>query len=234
MAVNGRPAALPSIKRHATNTAKSLDLKTKTQGQPIRLGIIVAPMHDRLADIAGYLWLALGIFWLVMALTAKRTARTQSPGSRLVHITPEILAFCLLFTPGPWKRWPQWRFVPETWLAVAWFGLALVVAGLGFSIWARLFLGRNWSGRVTIKEEHELIQTGPYSIVRHPIYSGFLLAILGTALVQGEFRSLLALPVAALGWVLKSRHEEFFMAQQFGNAYLDYKRRVKALVPFVV
>lgn len=85
-----------------------------------------------------------------------------------------------------------------------------------------------------IKEEHELIQTGPYSIVRHPIYSGFLLAILGTALVQGEFRSLLALPVAVLGWALKLRLEESFMAQQFGNAYLDYKRRVKALVPFVV
>jgi protein-S-isoprenylcysteine O-methyltransferase Ste14 len=190
-------------------------------------------VHDRLADIAGYLWLALGIFWLVMAVTAKRAARTQSPGSRLLHITPEILAFCLLFAPGPWEQW-QWRFVPETSLAVAWLGLALTVAGLGFAIWARLFLGRNWSGRVMIKEEHELIQTGPYSIVRHPIYSGFLLAILGTALVQGEFRSLLALPVAVLGWALKLRLEESFMAQQFGNAYLDYKRRVKALVPFVV
>src|SRR5262249_13239381 len=110
----------------------------------------------------------------------------------------------------------------------------LTLAGIGFSIWARLFLGRNWSGRVTIKEQHELIQSGPYSIVRHPIYSGFLLAILGTALVQGHLRSLLALPLAALGWSLKLRLEESFMAHQFGSAYLDYKRRVKALVPFVV
>lgn len=191
-------------------------------------------MHDRLADVAGYLWLALGIFWLVMALTAKRAARTQSPGSRLLQITPEIGAFSLLFGRWPWPQWLQWRFVPESSLAIAWMGLALVVAGIGFSIWARLFLGRNWSGRVTIKEQHELIQNGPYSIVRHPIYSGFLLAILGTALVQGQLRSLLALPLAALGWTLKLRLEESFMSQQFGNAYLDYKRRVKALVPFVV
>jgi protein-S-isoprenylcysteine O-methyltransferase Ste14 len=90
------------------------------------------------------------------------------------------------------------------------------------------------SGRVTIKEQHELIQNGPYAIVRHPIYSGFLLAILGTAIVHGELRGLLALPVAVVGWTLKLRLEESFMAQQFGTAYLDYKRRVKALVPFVV
>jgi protein-S-isoprenylcysteine O-methyltransferase Ste14 len=191
-------------------------------------------MHDRLADFAGYLWLALGILWLVMALTAKRTARTQSPGSRLLQIAPEIVAFCLLFGRWPWPQWLRWRFVPESSLAIAWVGLGLTAVGIGFSVWARLFLGRNWSGRVTIKEQHELIQTGPYSIVRHPIYSGFLLAMLGTALVQGQLRSLLALPMAALGWALKLRLEESFMAQQFGSAYLDYKRRVKALVPFVV
>lgn len=192
-------------------------------------------MHDRLADTAGYLWLALGIYWLLAAITAKRAARTQSPGSRFLQIVPEIVAFCLLF--GRWEWWPawlRWRLVPESSLAVAWLGLALTVAGIGFALWARLFLGRNWSGRVTIKEEHELIQSGPYALVRHPIYSGFLLAVLGTALVQGHVRSLLAFPFALLGWSFKLRLEESFMAQQFGNAYLEYKRRVKALVPFVV
>ena len=191
-------------------------------------------MHDRLADTAGYLWLALGIYWLLAAITAKRAARTQSPGSRLLQIVPEIVAFFLLF--GRWQRpaWLGWRFVPESALSVAWLGLALTAAGIGLALWARLFLGRNWSGRVTIKEEHELIQSGPYAVVRHPIYSGFLLAILGTALAQGHLRSLLAFPFAVLGWSFKLRLEESFMAQQFGNTYLEYKRRVKALVPFVV
>lgn len=195
---------------------------------------IVSRMHDILADAAGYLWLALGIYWLIAALTAKRAARTQSFSSRLFQVVPEIVAFCLLFARWPWPRWLRWHFVPESAMAIAWLGLALTVGGIGFAVWARLFLGRNWSGRVTIKEEHELIQSGPYAIVRHPIYSGLLLAILGTALVQGNLRSLLALPLATLGWGFKLRLEESFMAQQFGPAYLDYKRRVKALVPFVV
>ena len=151
-----------------------------------------------------------------------------------MQITPEIVAFCLLFGRWPWPSWLRWRFAPESSVATAWLGLGLTVAGIGFALWARVFLGRNWSGRVTIKQEHELIQSGPYAIVRHPIYSGFLLAILGTALVEGQLRSLLALPLATLGWWLKLRLEESFMAQQFGTAYLDYKRRVKALVPFVV
>jgi protein-S-isoprenylcysteine O-methyltransferase Ste14 len=191
-------------------------------------------MYDILRDCAGYLWLALGIFWLAGALTAKRTKRTQSPGSRLLQITPEIAAFFLLFGRVPWPRWLRGRFVPGDTLAAAWVGLGLTAAGIAFAIWARLWIGRNWSGRVTIKEQHELIQNGPYAIVRHPIYSGFLLGILGTAIVHGELRALLALPLAALGWTFKLWMEESFMIQQFGSAYLDYKRRVKALVPFLV
>jgi protein-S-isoprenylcysteine O-methyltransferase Ste14 len=191
-------------------------------------------MQDILRDCATYLWLALGIFWLVGAITAKRSARTQSPVSRLLQITPEIVAFFLLFGRFRWPDWLRLRFAPEDSLTWTWVGLALTAAGIAFAIWARLWIGRNWSGRVTIKEEHELIQNGPYAIVRHPIYSGFLLAILGTAIVHGELRSLLALPLATLGWTFKLRMEESFMTQQFGSVYLDYKRRVKALVPFVV
>lgn len=191
-------------------------------------------MQGILRACADYLWLGLGIVWLVGAITAKRTARTQSPGSRLLQVAPEILAFLLLLGRFNWPYWLRRRFVGENSPALLWLGLALTAAGIGFAIWARLWIGRNWSGRVTIKEQHELIQNGPYAIVRHPIYSGFLLAILGTAIVHGELRGLLALPVAVVGWTLKLRLEESFMAQQFGTAYLDYKRRVKALVPFVV
>lgn len=191
-------------------------------------------MQNLLRDCADYLWLSLAIVWLVGAITAKRTARTQSPGSRLLQLIPEVAAFFLLFGRDIWPRWLRWRFVPEQAVAPVWIGLALMVAGIAFAIWARLWIGRNWSGRVTIKEEHELIQNGPYAIVRHPIYSGILLAVLGTAWVHGEVRGLLALLLAALGWGFKLRTEEAFMAQQFGSAYLDYKRRVKALVPFVL
>src|SRR6266852_6362884 len=164
-------------------------------------------MHDILRDCADYFWLVLGIFWLVGALTAKRTERTQSPVSRLLQIAPEIAAFSLLFGRLAWPDWLRQRLLPEDFLATAWVGLALTAVGIAFAIWARLWIGRNWSGRVTIKEQHELIQSGPYAIVRHPIYCGFLLAILGTAVVHGEVRAFLALPVAAIGWTFKLRTE---------------------------
>jgi protein-S-isoprenylcysteine O-methyltransferase Ste14 len=87
---------------------------------------------------------------------------------------------------------------------------------------------------VTIKQNHQLIRQGPYAIVRHPIYSGFLLGMLGTALALGEWRGLAGLALAFIGWGTKSRMEENFMAGQFGSAYIEYQREVKALIPFVL
>jgi protein-S-isoprenylcysteine O-methyltransferase Ste14 len=97
----------------------------------------------------------------------------------------------------------------------------------------RALLGSNWSATVTVKQHHELIRRGPYAIVRHPIYSGFLLGVLGTALALGEVRGLVALALAFAGWYLKARNEEQFLVEQFGDAYVGYRRNVKQLIPFV-
>ena len=183
---------------------------------------------------AFYLWIGLWLVWLVSALAAKRTVQRQSPGSRIAQAVPITAAFFLLFGRRMWPVWLHRRFFPASDITMVWMGLALTATGLAFAIWARLWIGTNWSGTVTIKEQHELIQGGPYALVRHPIYTGFLLAFLGTALAYGEIRGLAGFPLAVLGFSLKLRTEESFMAQQFGDAYLDYKRRVKALVPFVV
>jgi protein-S-isoprenylcysteine O-methyltransferase len=181
-----------------------------------------------------YLWAVLWIVWLVSALMAKRSVQTQSGGSRLVQGILVIAAFYLLFARRTGPHWLHQRIFPETDAGLLWAGLALTAAGLGFAILARLWIGRNWSGTITIKEQHELIQGGPYRIVRHPIYTGLSLAYLGTATVYGELRGLAGFALLLVGFGLKLRMEESFMLQQFGNAYLDYKRRVKALVPFVV
>lgn len=191
-------------------------------------------MQDLFRNGADYLWLALGVVWLIGALAAKRTERTQSSSSRAQHLALEASAFFLVLGRIQWPAWLRWRFLPEQSMAVRWIGLALTATGIGFAIAARLWIGSNWSGRVTIKDQHQLIQRGPYALVRHPIYSGFLLALLGTAIFHGELRGLIGFALAALGWVLKLRTEEAFLAQQFGDAYSDYKRKVKALVPFVV
>ncbi len=191
-------------------------------------------MTGFLPAIVGYLWTGLWIVWLVLAIEAKRSVQRQSRSSRVAQNLPVILAFFLLFGRSLWPHWFRQRIFPQSNMALPWCGLALTVAGIAFAIWARLWIGRNWSSTVTIKEQHELIQNGPYRLVRHPIYSGLLLAFLGTALVRGEVRGLAGFPLAVLGWGLKLRMEESFMVQQFGTAYLDYRQRVKALVPFIV
>jgi len=174
------------------------------------------------------------------ALALKKTSRRQAAGSRLLHISILTTAMLLLFPDllfidkigklpvGPLAR----RFVPDS-PAIAWAGLALTIAGCAFAIWARLLLGGNWSGSVTVKQDHQLIRKGPYAIVRHPIYSGFLLGMLGTALELGEWRGIAGLLLAFIGWGTKSRMEENFMAAHFGAGYADYQREVKALIPFV-
>ncbi|HEY7403555.1 MAG TPA: isoprenylcysteine carboxylmethyltransferase family protein [Candidatus Angelobacter sp.] len=191
-------------------------------------------MADFLRESVSYLWIGLWTFWLISARTAKRSVQRQSRSSRFAQNFPVILGYFLLFGRRIWPHWLHYRFFPESDIALEWLGLVLTVAGIAFAIWARLRIGKNWSSAVTIKEQHELIQTGPYRLVRHPIYFGLLLAFLGTAIVHGEVRGLIGFLLAVIGWGFKLRMEESFMIQQFGMAYLDYKQRVKALVPFVV
>lgn len=186
------------------------------------------PFHDFI--IAA--WTAGALVWLGGWLISKRTVRSQSLNSRVGHIVLVGIAFYLLFTTRLSFGFLARRFVPSS-EAVASIGLALTVAGVALAIWARLYLGRNWSATVTIKEDHKLIRSGPYLFVRHPIYSGFALAALGTALALGEVRGLLAVAFALLGFRMKARLEEVFMTEQFGSEYTQYKKEVKGLIPFI-
>ena len=180
-----------------------------------------------------WIWIAVGAVWLAGSLTAKRTLRRQSPASRLSHFALMVLAFGLIFSPRFRPGPLHWRFVPES-AALEWAGFALTVAGCAFAVWARLSLGGNWSGTVTLKQGHELVRRGPYRIVRHPIYAGGLLALLGTSLASGLVGALAGVALAFLGWRMKYRVEEAFMTEQFGPEYTRYRREVKALIPFVL
>lgn len=143
-------------------------------------------MKDIFSTGVAYLWTALWLVWLVSALMAKRSVQRQTIASRLEQSILVTTAFCLLFGRGLWPLWLRQRVLPARDTALLWTGLVLTAAGVGFAILARLWIGRNWSGTITIKEQHELIQSGPYRIVRHPIYTGLLLAYLSTAIVHGE------------------------------------------------
>src|SRR5215467_7374098 len=149
-------------------------------------------MDLNVRTIIPYLWIAVGIVWFIAAFAVKRTSRRQSPGSRLVQFGLGVIAFMIGFSRrfqlGPLHH----PFVPDS-PALAYSGLAATFAGIAFAIWARFSLGGNWSGTVTVKQNHSLVKTGPYAMVRHPIYTGLLLALIGTVIAFREVRGLIAL-----------------------------------------
>jgi protein-S-isoprenylcysteine O-methyltransferase Ste14 len=179
------------------------------------------------------LWLAWLAYWMVAARTVKTTQRREPYATRLAHIVLIGLAATLLAFHGQPLPWLDARFLPPT-MPTYWLGLLMVGAGLAFAVWARIHLGRNGSGTVTIKEDHELIRSGPYGIVRHPIYTGLLFAILGTAVAFGEWRGLLAFGLLTCALLLKVRMEERFMGETFPHEYPRYRSEVPALIPFIV
>jgi protein-S-isoprenylcysteine O-methyltransferase Ste14 len=176
------------------------------------------------------LWLAWLAYWFFAALNVKRTQRRERIGSLLLNRgLLAIGAFLLAFARQP-LSWLSERFLPLS-MAFYWVGLVMLIAGLAFAIWARRHLGRNWSGIVTVKQDHELVRSGPYGFVRHPIYTGLLLAILGTAVAIGEWRGLIAFALITAGFVLKFKTEERFMSETFGEQYARYRAEVPALIP---
>lgn len=180
--------------------------------------------------ICSMLWLFVLVVWLVYGFRRKQTQESESAGSRLKYSLPTLLGFYLLFADEVGFEWLHTRFATRT-QAIDVLGIVLTAIGVGFAIWARAYIGENWSGIVTVKVGHELVRTGPYAWVRHPIYSGLLLATLGTALVRGEVRGLIALAVLWFGFWIKSRVEEQFMLKTFGPAYAEYSQTTGALIP---
>jgi len=133
-------------------------------------------------------------------------------------------------------RGPQWLMlplIPGGWTRYC-YAVLLIVLGLAFSIWARVVLGTNWSGVVTLKVDHQLVDRGPYRLIRHPIYTGVLIALLGSGLAAGQVRGLLAFLIALVAIWLKSRIEERWMLREFGDRYAAYRRTSWALLPYLL
>ena len=122
-------------------------------------------------------------------------------------------------------------YPPAAW--VGWTGFVLCVVGLAFAVWARVQIGRFWSGTVALKAEHALIRGGPYAMTRHPIYSGLLLALLGTAITRDTQAAFLGLPFLFAGLFVKSKQEERLLLDRFGPEYEKYRTEVPALIPRV-
>lgn len=175
-------------------------------------------------------WYVFGFYWLVSSLRLKPIKATEKSADRLVTVIVMVLAFGLLFSERTRIGFLQVRFVP-TEARIAWAGILLTWLGTAIAIWARYCLGEYWSARVTLKEDHKLIRTGPYAYVRHPIYTGMLLGMIGAALVVGEWRGLVAVLLALGAHSRKAAREEALLTTEFGSEYLDYRRHTGALFP---
>lgn len=186
-----------------------------------------------LSYLLGWVWMAWIVYWWISARNVKLTIRHESVGSRLAHIIPLVVAGWLIAAPKLPGDALSSRLLPAT-LIVYLIGTAITAAGLGFSVWARVHLGRNWSGTVTLKEGHELVRSGPYRFVRHPIYTGLLVAFAGSAFARGEWRGVLAFAIAFAALWRKLRLEERWLEETFGEAYARYRTEVAALIPFVL
>jgi len=189
-----------------------------------------------MATISGYsvigCWFIFLVYWFVRAFGQKATAEPQSLASALTHRIPVGLGWFLLVyreLPPPMNL----LLMPRTDLACL-IGALVCAVGLYVTIWARRTLAGNWSSDVTFKQGHELIKTGPYRFVRHPIYTGLLVMCLGSAIEIGRLRCLLGLLAVGIGFWIKLKQEERLMMRHFPDDYPAYRQQVKALVPFVI
>jgi protein-S-isoprenylcysteine O-methyltransferase Ste14 len=178
----------------------------------------------------GALWVAFLVYWSIAARSAAPAVSTESPASRAIHTRLLYLALLLLFLPVPGLRS---RFVPLV-PAVTVAGLTIQALGILLAIWSRRHLGRNWSGAISIAAEHQLVRTGPYRSIRHPIYSAMFLMYLGTATVSGELHALVALAVLTAAYWRKIRLEEKALSQAFGAEFETYRQGTRLLIPYLL
>lgn len=193
------------------------------------------PLPTLAAGIVGVCWAAFIAYWLVSAFGAKRTAG-GFPWRREVSLRLGVLVVIIvlvnLFRAGHVVR-GFWHATIATNPIVDVAGVVLCLAGMAVAIAARISLGKNWGMPMTRKENPELVTTGPYRWVRHPIYSGFLLAMLGSAFVEG-LPWLVVLAVAGTYFIYSAATEERIMAKQFPAPYAEYKKMTKMLIPFLL
>jgi len=189
-------------------------------------------MQPAVLQYINTVWGLVAIYWVVGMVLAKPAIKSESLLSSTIHIVLGCAAVLLVWEPATGRGFLGHRLVSTAdW--TAWLGLAVTIGGCAFAVWARAILGSNWSSLVTVKQDHELILRGPYAVVRHPIYSGLLLALTGTAIAVGEIRAFIGLGLAFMGFLLKSAAEEKFMREEFSTEYARYSQRVRRLIPFV-
>ncbi len=179
--------------------------------------------------VLAIVWTALGLYW---GAPSKGPQSGEFKWYRALRLLILASVFALLFWKATAVGFLGKRFIPDI-SALGWIGFVAAILGLAVTSWSRIALGRYWSDKVIVQAEHQLIRTGPYSRMRHPLYSGVLLAVLGTALVLGELRGLISFAVLLLNYAIKARREERILAERFGADFQLHLRHTGFLLPRV-
>jgi len=181
-------------------------------------------------DLIELPWIVFVVYWIIGALKTRATREKESLASRYAVLSLEIVGYMLIFNGSTGFGFLGNRIIPRT-LVVAIPGVICTWAGIGLALWARYHLAEYWSARVTIKEDHQLIRTGPYTHLRHPIYSGLVLATIGSAVVIDEWRCVLGICLVLTGYWVKARKEEVMLSQEFGDVFREHQKHTGFLVP---
>jgi protein-S-isoprenylcysteine O-methyltransferase Ste14 len=184
--------------------------------------------------VYGYLiaipWIAFVVYWRLSALNTKRTVSHESFGSRALVLILQITGYVLIFGKDLARGFLSKQILnPTAGLAAA--AVILTWAGIGIAVWARRHLGQYWSSRVTLKEDHQLIRTGPYAYFRHPIYSGLDLATIGGLLAVDRWRCVLGAALVILAYAIKAKKEESMLTEQFGDEFRGHCQQTGFLFP---
>jgi len=181
-------------------------------------------------DWALRLWILLMLVWVVLMLGMKRAKKRERWDERLRYLLLLLVGAWLIFGTRSELGALNYRVLPNE-LVVWGIGLALTAIGVGIAIWARLSLGANWSGTVTLKNEHELVRKGLYRWIRHPIYTGIALGMFGSAIIRGYLIGLIGAGLILLGFYIKARKEESFLREEFGAGFEEHAQQTGMFLP---
>jgi protein-S-isoprenylcysteine O-methyltransferase Ste14 len=182
--------------------------------------------------IAALVWAFFWVYWVIAAwMTRSPLKRRQSRWSWILVML--LCGFWILYSSASAPGFLIQRAIPDS-LVIGLSGTIITLLGLGFAVWARVHIGKNWSSMPAIRVDHTLIRTGPYSLVRHPIYTGILFGIVGTAIIIGDPLGLIVFFLILVVYLWKIRMEEMYLQEEFGEDYARYKKEVPALIPLLV
>src|SRR6185312_2764886 len=186
--------------------------------------------QEQLIRILEWAWIVFGVYWLVAARRVKAARTSESPVYRVFRLLLLTVTFTLLFA-----KWIATGFLGQFILpqkpSVAYISFFLALTGMATAVWARLSLGQYWSDKVALKVDHQLVRSGPYARMRHPIYSGVLLGVAGSALLVGQWRGVLAFLLLLTNYMVKAKREDKMLGETFPIDFADHKKSAGFLLP---